>query len=86
MPESLPATVGTEIIHSTNCKDSSALFRILDTGAIQHVESGLCIHLSGNRECARKKEVAILKKGRFKFSLLTSCMGIIDLRVVLKIL
>jgi hypothetical protein len=62
-PNSLPATEGTEIIHSTRCKDYSAFFRILHTGAIQHVQSGLCIHLTGNTECPRKGQAAILKKG-----------------------
>ena len=65
VPGFLPPTEETGIIHTSACRDSSALFRILDSGAIQHVQSGLCIHLSGNRECPNKGEVAILKRGKF---------------------
>lgn len=62
-PDSLPATEGTGVIHTSTCSDSSALFRVLDSGSIQHVQSGLCIHLSGNRECPQEREFAILKRG-----------------------
>ena len=63
-PESLPAIEGTLIIHSSSCKDSSATFRTLRTGAIQHVQSGLCIHLTGNSECPRTRQVAVLGKSK----------------------
>ena len=63
IPESLPATEGTRLIHSRNCKDTSAFFRILNSGAIQHVQSHLCIHVSGNTEFPRKGDVGILKRG-----------------------
>ena len=54
---------GTIVIHTSNCKDQSAFFRILDNGAIQHEQSGLCIHLSRNRKIPRKRDIAILKSG-----------------------
>ena len=65
VPASIPPTEGTTIIHTFACRDSSVIFRVLDSGAIQHVQSGLCIHLSGNRECPKKGDLAILKRGRF---------------------
>ena len=54
---------GNVVIHTSNCKDLSAFFRILDNGAIQHEQSGLCIHLSGNRKIPKKRDIAILKSG-----------------------
>ena len=62
-PDSLPVTEGTKLIHSMICKDTSAFFRILDTGAIQHIQSGLCIHLTGDNECPKKGQLGILQHG-----------------------
>ena len=55
---------GNIVIHTSNCKDLSAFFRILDNGAIQHEQSGLCIHLSGNRKSPKKSDIAILNSGK----------------------
>ena len=70
-PESLPAVDGTVIVHVKSCRDSSALFRILPSGALQHTQSGLCIHLLGKDECPRKGSLAVLKEGKFHFTCVT---------------
>ena len=62
-PASLQPVEGTKVIHSSKCRDSLAFFKVLGNGAIQHVQSGLCIHLSGNRWNPRNREQAVLKRG-----------------------
>ena len=63
VPDSSQPVEGSKVIHTSNCKDSLAFFKFLETGAIQHAQSGLCIHLSGNRWSLRNREKAILKRG-----------------------
>ncbi|XP_028401385.1 uncharacterized protein LOC114524491 isoform X2 [Dendronephthya gigantea] len=62
VPDSSQPIEGSKVIHTSQCKDSFAFFKFLDTGAIQHVQSGLCIHLSGNNWSPKNREKAILKR------------------------
>ena len=63
LPAAPQPVEGTKVIHTLSCRESLAFFKVLDSGAIQHVQSGLCIHLSGNRLNPRNREQAILKRG-----------------------
>ena len=70
-PASSQPIEGTKVIHTSNCQDSKSFFKILSNGAIQHIQSGLCIHLSGNRWNPRNREQAILKRGNPRLTLIT---------------